>query len=257
MSELSTAEVAAQFGVQVSGVEKVGVVTQPDGTIQFTTAETSPVTIQFSSTDTKPIAFTTGEAGDNVVLSSPGLKTFHVRGLNDKVKVEGGTFDGRGGLGDDTIDIVGSDGTIRPGRGRDIINISPDSEVVIEYGRSELIAGQRRRGEGDLGTFGSNFKNPTFGTRQELDRISGFSSDDVLRLSKAILPGAKLRNGKLREIDFDVVEGRGAVNRSSATIVYDSKSGGLFYNPQGEARPVEILRMDAGLDLTRNNIVIF
>jgi|GEM_PF-6538337 Ca2+-binding RTX toxin-like protein len=275
MSELTTAQASTQFGTQISGVQKVDVVTKADGTRQFTTDPTKPATIGYSSTSTVPVEYITGAMADSLISSSPSMKVFDLREGDDTARIEGGSFLGKLGTGNDKIDIINSNGTIVGGAGSDTINISGNSKVTIEYNPGDFGAFSSPMARMRRGMSPKQMKNGRnkLGGASDVDKITGFSSDDVLRISKAALPGGeKLAGADGFVKSLKTVNGINAVRGvkgKEAMIIYDKTTGDLYYNPANvvrgkgdkkvtiDTRPVKLLQLDANLDLAPTNIVIF
>jgi hypothetical protein len=122
----------------------------------------------------------------------------------------------RGGPGSDLLQGLGGDDTLRGGRGDDLlIGAAGADRFVYATGRA--------------------FRNGDTGR----DLLIDFDpADDRLQLSRTTFPSlASPLGGSLSDSgDFQVVAGEAAAARSTAPIVYDSLSGGLFHNPNGALR---------------------
>jgi Ca2+-binding RTX toxin-like protein len=122
----------------------------------------------------------------------------------------------RGGPGTDLLQGLGGDDTLRGGRGDDLlIGGAGADRFVYATGRA--------------------FRNGDPGR----DLLIDFDpSEDRLLLSRTTFPGlASQVGGSLTAAsDFQVVAGAAATARSTAPIVYDTLSGGLFHNPNGALR---------------------
>jgi Ca2+-binding RTX toxin-like protein len=90
----------------------------------------------------------------------------------------------------------------------------------------------------------------------KLDRIVDFNpKDDNIELSRALLPGSGLQRGKLSSEQFAIVEDVSSA-RTNAVLVYEQKTGILYYNP-GSGKDVPLLQLNANLsDISASNITI-
>jgi Ca2+-binding RTX toxin-like protein len=136
------------------------------------------------------------ENSDDVINGQGGNDTLYGLGGNDLL---------RGGLGHDTLVGGAGNDTLRGGQGAD--------QFVFK--------GNRQFSKKDLGQ----------------DVILDFtaSDNDRIVLSKSTFKAVKshLGEGFSKSTDFAVVPNGSAIGRSAASIVYDSSSGGLYYNQNG------------------------
>jgi Ca2+-binding RTX toxin-like protein len=135
---------------------------------------------------------------DDVINGQGGNDTLYGLGGNDLL---------RGGLGHDTLVGDAGNDTLRGGQGTDKF----------------VFKGSGQFSKHDLGQ----------------DVILDFttSDNDQIVLSKSTFKAVRshLGNGFSKSTDFAVVPNGSAIGGSSASIVYDSSSGGLYYNQNGRA----------------------
>jgi len=97
----------------------------------------------------------------------------------------------------------------------------------------------------------------TFDTKlkaSNIDVILNFSvKDDTIRLNDSVF--SKLHSGKLSPESF--VVGSKALD-AQHQIIYNNKTGGLFYDPDGsgQARAIQFAKVDAGLKLTAADFLV-
>ncbi|MBD2745189.1 polysaccharide lyase family 7 protein [Microvirga sp. BT688] len=97
----------------------------------------------------------------------------------------------------------------------------------------------------------------TFDTKlkaSNIDVILNFSSkDDTIRLNDNVF--TKLHSGRLAPESF--VVGSKALDAQDR-IIYNNKTGGLFYDPDGsgQARAIQFAKVDAGLKLTAADFLV-
>jgi Ca2+-binding RTX toxin-like protein len=97
----------------------------------------------------------------------------------------------------------------------------------------------------------------TFDTKlgaSNIDVILNFNvKDDTIRLNDTVF--TKLKSGKLSPEGF--VVGPKALDEQDR-IIYNNKTGGLFYDPDGsgQARAIQFAKIDAGLKLTAADFLI-
>jgi Ca2+-binding RTX toxin-like protein len=177
-----------------------------------------------------------GNAGDDVLFGGTG---------DDIIRGGVGDDDLRGGSGDDNINGGAGNDIIRGGTGDDVMNGGSGDDLIIAGAGNDVLTGGAGK---DTFRFGA-------GSNAELDKVTGFNpTQDVIELSRALLPGANLR-GTLNASDFEVVNSIGS--GSSAKIVYEASTGVVYYNPSrpGSA-PVALLELDKNLNVAADSFRI-
>jgi Ca2+-binding RTX toxin-like protein len=171
-----------------------------------------------------------GDQGNDILLGGPG---------NDQIFGNAGADVLRGGDGNDTLDGGPGPDTLIGGPGNDLL-ISGTGRDVLKggFGRDTF-----RFNPGSTGAGG-------------VDRIVDFNPEqDKIELSRALLPGSGLQRGKLSSEQFAVVEDLSSVS-TKATLIYEQKSGILYYNP-GSGKDVPLLQLNANLsDISASNFTI-
>ena len=138
-----------------------------------------------------------------------------------------------GSNGNDLINGLGGNDTLRGGPGQDHL-IGGDSNDLLggDQGDDLLLGGPGV----DTFLFDTNtaFAAPTLGLDTILDLAA---NGDVIGLDKTTFTQlrSQVGNGFSRPSEFAQVNSPGAVAGSTALIVYDRSSGGLFYNANGTA----------------------
>jgi Ca2+-binding RTX toxin-like protein len=172
-----------------------------------------------------------GGDGNDTLLGGPGNDELF-GGANEDVV--------RGGDGDDTLSGGGGSDTIRGGAGDDLLIPGAGKDIM----------------KGGAGA--DTFRFTTGSTGQgQLDRIVDFSpEEDVIELSRSLLPNSGLERGTLSSESFAVVRDiRGA--DTEATLIYEQRSGILYYSPT-EGRDVPLLQLRRNLaDISASNFTIF
>jgi len=202
-----------------------------------------------------------GGAGDDILYGNVGVDAVQGGLGNDTLY---------GGVGDDTLDggdfndyLLGDDGNdilqgglgndiLRGGAGNDSLVGGDGNDVFIpNAGRDTLVGGAGRD------RFRFEF-DTTVGNKNQLNQIADFApKEDVIEISKKLLPGSGLKRGKLSASDFQVVSGIGSSN-SDAKIVYDKGTGIVYYNPsQQGAANVPLLQLNGKPTVSEGNFLIF
>jgi Ca2+-binding RTX toxin-like protein len=283
MSEVITppGSVEPVFGLQIFNEEPVFANQLSDGTVTVDSpgisddtivAEDPFATVPYEINSGSGNDFVVTSAGDDFVNLGEGDDAA-VLGLGDDIAIGGagndllfgnagddvlfgGTGDDiiRGGIGDDNLgggsgndNINGGAGNdiIRGGAGNDVMSGGAGDDLIIAGAGNDVLTG----GEGkDTFRFVAN-------SNAELDKVAGFNpTQDVIELSRALLPGANLR-GTLNASDFEVVNSIGS--GSTAKIVYEASTGVVYYNPSrpGSA-PVALLELDKNLSVAAESFRI-
>jgi Ca2+-binding RTX toxin-like protein len=127
--------------------------------------------------------------------------------------------------GNDTLSGLGGNDRLRGGLGHD--------SLIGGAGNDTLIGGR----DADQFVFKGNrqFSKKDLGQDVILDFTA--SDHDRIVLSKSTFKAVKSQRGDgfSKSTDFAVVSNGSAIGRSAASIVYDSSSGGLYYNQNGRA----------------------
>ncbi len=202
-------------------------------------------------------------AGDDVVFGNQGLDTID-GGAGDDYIDGGDTADTLyGGLGDDIMFGGQDDDVLYGGEGNDILYGGNPLDGTTETGsKNDTLDG----GDGDdllVGGPGYDyFKGGSGADTFRLvgapdapgtptDYIADFNPDeDILEISKSLLPGSGLTEGTLTAGSFGTLG-------STATIQYDSATGLLYYNAGGGSALVPIVKLgNGGVNLTADDIKI-
>jgi Ca2+-binding RTX toxin-like protein len=174
--------------------------------------------------------FIFGEEDDDILYGDAGNDVIRGNEGDDVIVGGAGNDDLRGGTGDDKI--IG-------GPGNDILDGGRGQDVLIGGAGKDTFVVRP-------GTTGGD----------KLDKIKDFKpQDDIIKLKKGLLPGCKLEIGSLTAADFaSVTEINDTVKEK---LVYEEKSGILYYNPT-KGVEVPLLQLPKDLTgLTSNNIQIF
>ena len=127
-----------------------------------------------------------------------------------------------GGAGNDTLTGETDSDRLIGGSGDDLLNGGEGNDLLIGGGGSDRY----------LFSGGSGFEIAALGR----DRIRGFNGDeDKIILDKDTFNRLESIVGEGFSVieEFEVVRGKNAAATSNAKIVYDSKSGDLYYNANG------------------------
>jgi Ca2+-binding RTX toxin-like protein len=265
------------FGLQIFTESNVFVTQLPDGTVSVFQPVPPPgvdpdVTIiaenpldttnYFIVTDGDDLVITA--AGDDDIFTTLGDDIVYA-GIGDDT-VFGGVGDDRlfGGSGDDALFGGGGEDFIRGGAGNDeidggagndnlfggagndrIVGGAGDDAMQGGDGNDTLVAG--RGSDVMTGGKGSDRFQLSRTATVGLDRVTDFNPDeDIIEISRALLPASNLRPGRLEESDFDVVGKLGS--GVTAKIVYESSTGLIYYNPgRNGSSPVALLEVEKNL----------
>lgn len=198
-----------------------------------------------------------GGPGSDQLSGNDGIDVINAGAGNDTVNGDEGNDTLLGGPGNDRL--FGGDGEdlLRGGDGNDILSGGAGSDSIrAGKGNDILIPGAGRdvmKGGAGKDTF--RFEAGSTG-RGQIDRITDFkASDDKIELSGALLPGAGLSKGTLSSEDFAIVSDIG-VDTTTATLVYEQKSGIVYYNP-GSGKDVPLFQLQTNLsDISSSNFTI-
>lgn len=207
-----------------------------------------------------------GSEGDTVL---GGLGDDDIQGDDGIDVLNGGSGDDvvNGGLGNDTLlggpgndELFGEAGndTIRGGDGDDIIDGGANSDFLIGgAGDDVLTPGSGRdvmKGGSGADTF--RFEPGSTGPGQ-LDRILDFQpGEDVIEISRGLLPQSGLQGGEIGDENFAIVQDIN-IAATTATLIYEQKSGIVYYSPAGGANvPLFQLQKNLG-DLSASDFSLF
>ncbi|MBF2048247.1 MAG: calcium-binding protein [Leptolyngbya sp. IPPAS B-1204] len=190
-----------------------------------------------------------GGNGNDQLFGNEGIDVIDAGEGDDRVEGGDGNDVLLGGPGNDRLFGGNGEDLLRGGNGRDILS-GGDGSDTMRGGRGNdlLIPGAGRdvmKGGFDRDTF--RFEAGSTGPGQ-LDRITDFNpSDDTIELSRALLPGSGLGRGQLSSENFAIVQDVEAeVITVTATLVYEQKSGILYYNP-ASGQDVPLVQLQANL----------
>lgn len=187
-----------------------------------------------------------GDEGKDRLLGGDGEDALY--GGSDNDWLRGGEGDDvlSGGIGDDRLAGGYGNDTLLGGEGNDIVlGGAGDDLLIAGKGRDRLIGGAgldrfRFRADANL----------------QLDKVVDFNPDeDLIEISRALLPGSKLLNGRLQNSDFQIVQRLNAPVNTK--IIYESATGILYYNPQQAGSvPVPLLQLGQNLPIAADAIRI-
>lgn len=271
------------FGLQIFNEEPVTASQLPDGTVQVTSTVGNSADTMFAedplSTTSYVISTDGGDdfvvtaAGDDTIATGLGDDTVFA-GLGDDAvfgnagndRLFGGAGDDfvfggagndfmRGGAGDDTLFGGAGDDNIGGGAGDDVMNGGAGNDRMFGGGGQDLmIAGAGS----DTLTGGAGADTFRFGNgaNAQVDKVADFTpGEDVIELSRTLLPGAGLRQGELNASNFEVVEKLGS--SGSKSIVYESSTGLVYYNPgRPGSSPVALVDLGKNLDVAADSFKI-
>jgi Ca2+-binding RTX toxin-like protein len=198
----------------------------------------------------------TGGLGNDVLFAGAGNDFASGDDGNDSITGAEGNDVLQGGNGDDTLFGDAGNDSLRGGAGNDVLSGGAGNDSLRgDAGDDILNAGAGRdilRGDGGSDTF--RFAKGAIG--RDLDIIRDFTpSEDVIEISRQVLPGSRLRKGELKESDFAIVRGIRSAD-ADAKIVYDSASGIVYYNPS-KGSDVPLFKMQKNLDVSATDFRIF
>lgn len=251
--------------------------------------------IEVASPNDSTTFFITGGPGNDTITGGSSGDNLSGNGGNDNIS--GGRsgdaiFGGLGNdqlAGDDGIDIIDAgrgDDTVNGGQGNDTLLGGPGNDELFGEAGEDLIRGGDgedtlfggdgsdvlKGGAGDdilvpgagrdvmKGGFGQDTFRFTPGSTGvgQLDRIIDFkASDDTIEISRSLLPGSGLQTGELTSDDFEVVEDLSQAIVTTGVLIYEQKSGIVYYNPT-DGKDVPLFQLQANLsDINASNFTIF
>jgi Ca2+-binding RTX toxin-like protein len=255
------------FGLIITNEQAVRIVTtdNPADPKITVTGSAGVDSFRADSPTTNPFEIKAG-GGNDAIVTSNGNDILSGEAGNDSIKSGGGNDNVTGGLGNDLLMAGDGSDFVAGGDGNDRVSGDAGNDRISGEGGNDVLSG----GDGnDLLTPGAGrdlvrggagrdrfrFEKGSTGGEQ-LDRIADFTpQDDVIEISRSLLPGSGLAKGTLKESDFQIVEGIGSAD-ASAKIVYESSSGIVYYNPAGGV-DVKLFKMQKGLDVSAADFKIF
>jgi Ca2+-binding RTX toxin-like protein len=182
--------------------------------------------------------FASGDDGNDSITGAEGNDALQGGTGDDFLSGGAGNDVLRGGAGNDTLSGGAGNDNLRGDAGNDILNAGAGRDIL--------------RGDAGKDTF--RFAKGSIG--RDLDIIRDFTpSEDVIEISRQVLPGSGLRKGQLKESDFAIVQGIRSAD-ADAKIVYDSASGIVYYNPS-RGSDVPLFKMQKNLDVSATDFRIF
>ncbi|MBW4466127.1 MAG: M10 family metallopeptidase C-terminal domain-containing protein [Pegethrix bostrychoides GSE-TBD4-15B] len=174
-----------------------------------------------------------GGSGDDTIRAGNGIDVVNGGSGNDTIRGDQGNDTLMGGPGDDEIFGGNGNDTIIGNAGDDRLFGGAKSDILKGGGGDDILEGGSGRdlmkgGPGsDTFVFGPGSTGPG-----KLDRIFDFNpGEDQIELSQALLPGSGI--SELGEADFAVVREISLGAESTATLIYEQKSGIVYYNAPG------------------------
>jgi Ca2+-binding RTX toxin-like protein len=207
-----------------------------------------------------------GEGGDDIMNAGAGIDTYFVDSTKDQViedspdggkdfvissvsftlganvenltlgGLNAGNIDGTGNKLDNTINGSGSDNTLQGKDGKDTLTGGLGNDILVGGTGTDVLSGN---GGNDRFTFdtGAAFDSTTIGLDQVKDFINFGLEHDRIVLDKTTFTALKSVAGDGFSVasEFASVGSFSDVGTSNALIVYDSSTGGLFFNQNGAA----------------------
>ena len=161
-----------------------------------------------------------GGEGNDTLFGGPGDDMLYGDEGNDTIVGGAGADDIFGGAGSDSLRGGSDDDILDGGAGRDVYRGGPGSDTFV-FGPGSTGVGQ-------------------------LDRILDFKpGEDEIKLSRALLPGSGL-GSELGEENFAIVRDISQGVSSDAVVIYERKTGIVYYNAPG-GKDVPLFQMQANL----------
>jgi len=189
-----------------------------------------------------------GGAGNDTIQAGDGIDLVYGGTGNDQISGGQGNDTLMGGPGDDSISGGEGNDTIIAGEGDDELFGGDGSDFLRGGSGNDILEGGSGR---DILKGGPGEDTFVFGPGStgvgQLDRIIDFRpGEDRIELSRALLPGSGLGN-QLSEKNFAVVRDIGLGSTGSATLIYELKTGIVYYNAPG-GKDVPLFQMQANLN---------
>jgi len=163
-----------------------------------------------------------GGPGSDLLKGEADKDILNGQGGNDLIYGGKGKDVLNGGAGNDTLTGEVDSDRLIGGSGDDLLDGGEGNDLLIGGGGSDRY----------LFSGGNGFEIAALGR----DRIRGFNGDeDTIILDKDTFNGLESSVGQGFSVieEFEVVRGQNAAATSDAKIVYDSRSGNLYYNANG------------------------
>ncbi|MCD2181819.1 MJ1477/TM1410 family putative glycoside hydrolase [Rhizobium sp. GN54] len=196
-----------------------------------------------------------GRAGSDTLYGNAGRD--HLLGGAGNDRLYGGSGDDRlnGGSGKDTLSGGSGDDRLSGGTGNDTLSGGSGADTLLGGGGDDRLKGGSGKDSLAGGSGRDQFVFDTKPGKGNVDRIADFDvSQDRILLDDDVF--AALKTGQLARSAFAVgAEAQDAGDR----VFYHSRSGDLFYDADGSGRgdAVRFARLEAGLDLTAADFLIF
>jgi Ca2+-binding RTX toxin-like protein len=179
-----------------------------------------------------------GNNANNELTGNTGTNTLRGGRGNDKLDGQGGNDSLFGDRGDDTLEGGDGNDNLDSGAGNDRLIGGPGNDILVGGpGADEFVY--------DAGVIFNTAS--VFGQ----DTITDFTVDtDLIVLDKTsftVLKSSAGGTGLTVSSEFASVTSNGAVTNSSAPIVYNRQTGGLFYHPGGKGAASALFATLVGL----------
>jgi Ca2+-binding RTX toxin-like protein len=263
--------------------------------LQVTSSE--PIKLIQSGTNSNPLITAIGSASNDLInavdsasnsrlkpqdLGSSSNFRYNLQGFSGDDTLRGGRNRDTisGGEGDDLLVGRAGNDSILGGAGNDILRGSGGNDSLIGGPGDDELRGDSGNDQ-LLGRFGDDVlvpgpghdtmsggagadrfrfeANTTVGSKENADRITDFDpTEDVIEISRNLLPQSNLRPGQLPSQDFVSVDNiKNLASSSNALIVYEQTTGLVYYNsPSGKEIP--LFRVQQGLtNITAADFEIF
>jgi Ca2+-binding RTX toxin-like protein len=208
-----------------------------------------------------------GDAGDDAVQGGSGDDILDGGAGNDLLQGEDGNDFLQGGDGNDTLQggngrdlLIGGPGNdnLDGGPGDDVLIGGPGQDILVGGDGSDRLQGGRGKDllTGGLGKDSFRFEKGSTGSkkRKRADVITDFNpKEDTIELDRRLLKG-KVNLGELKSEHFKSV--KKIANDIDAKIIYERRSGLLYFNPEKGATVV-LMQLDKNLKITAANFEVF
>ncbi|NEQ25257.1 MAG: calcium-binding protein [Microcoleus sp. SIO2G3] len=241
MSEIIVAPgtTTPQLGLVVTSTEAIRLEqTTPDAPVVVTGSAASDTVVAVSITDTT--AFTiNGELGNDILSGAAGSDTISGGDGEDQIVGDLGNDTITGGAGADDLDGGAGRDQINGGAGADIIAPGPGRDTITTGPGNDVIRFEARSLNGGV------------------DRITDFTPQDTIEISRQLLRGSGLQPGRLSTSDFRAVRSiRDLDDEEAAKIIYERRTGYVYYN-RDNGRDVRLFQLDRNLNISAADFEIF
>jgi len=198
-----------------------------------------------------------GGTGNDTIQAGDGIDLVYGGAGNDEISGEQGNDTLMGGPGDDSLSGDEGNDTIVGGEGDDGLFGGDGSDFLRGGSGNDILEGGSGR---DILKGGPGEDTFVFGPGStgvgQLDRIADFRpGEDRIELSRSLLPGSGL-GSELGDDNFAVVRDISSGAAGDATLIYEQKTGILYYNAPG-GKDVPLFQMQANLnDLSASDFTI-